>query len=272
MKKIFLLTIVSSILFSCATDDNIDRQILPVIVFNGNITLKTQAEVDAIGAQGYNVINGYLNIGDRSTETNVPVPSDITDLSPLSSIVSVTRQVEIQSNPMLTSLDGLSNLSVVSGLIINDNENLTSLDGLTNLKGIDSNQILTGQSIFSGGVISLLDNPSLTSIEALNSITPQIISRVSINNTGLSSLQGLENITGIATLLIIDNDNLASLAALQGLSAVGNTVFIFRNDILSDYCILQTPLQNNTDLMIYNVSENQFNPTQQNIIDGDCSE
>ncbi|WP_298516189.1 hypothetical protein [uncultured Kordia sp.] len=271
MKKIFLLSIVTSILFSCATDD-LDQQILPVIVFNGNIILKTQADVDAVGAQGYNVINGYLNIGDRSTETNVPEPSDITDLSPLSSITSVVRQVEIQSNPMLTSLDGLSNLAVASGLIINDNENLTSLDGLTNLKRIESNQILTGQSIFSGGVISLLDNPALTSIEALNSITPQVISRVSIKNTGLASLQGLENISSVATLLVIDNDNLASLAALQGLSTIGNTVFIFRNDILTDYCILQTPLQNNSQLMIYNVSENQFNPTQQNIIDGDCSE
>ena len=271
MKKIFLVTILSFVTFGCSVD-NSDVQTLPVIVFNENLILRTQADVDAFGAQRYDVINGYLNIGDRWTENHIPVPSDITDLSPLHTIISVTRQVEIQSNPLLTSLEGLSSLSVASGLVINDNENLTSLDGLTNFKAIDGNSFLSRQTIYSGGVISLLNNLSLTSIEALNNINPQVISRVSINNTGLSTLEGLEKITSVASLNVINNDNLISLEALEGLASINNTVFIFGNDLLSNYCILQTPLQNNSVLAIYNVSENQFNPTQQNIIDGDCSQ
>ncbi|AXG71287.1 receptor L domain protein [Kordia sp. SMS9] len=270
MKKIVLLAIVTSLFFSCATDDAI--RTLPVLVFQGNLVLKTQAEVNAFGAQGYNVIDGALYIGDPFVETNTPVPSDITDLSPLNTITSVVRQLEIQSNPLLTSLNGLSNLSVVSGLIVNDNENLTSLDGLSGLHFIEGNSILTGQNVFIGGVISLLDNPSLTSVEGLSNINPQVLSRVSVNTTGLASLAGLENITNVATLQIINNDNLASLAALQGLSGIDTTVFIFNNDILTNYCILQAPLQNNPELTIYNVSENQFNPTLQNIIDGNCSQ
>ncbi len=270
MKKIVLLSILTSFLMSCDTDDTI--RTLPVIVYQGNLILKTQADVNAFGAQGYNVIDGALYIGDPSTEANTPVPSDITDLSPLHTITSVVRQLEIQSNPLLTSLQGLSNITVVSGLVVNANENLTSLDGLTNLSIIEGNSILTGQAVFTGGVISLLDNPSLTSVEGLSSINPQVLSRVSINNTGLTSLTGLENITNVATLQIINNDNLTSLAALQGLSGIDTTVFIFGNAILTDYCILQTPLQNNAEISIYNVSENQFNPTLQNIIDGDCSE
>lgn len=271
MKKISLCTMLSFILFGCSVD-NSDFQTIPVIVLQGNVILRTQADVDAIGAQGYNVINGYLNIGDRWAEDHIPVPSDITDLSPLNTIISVTRQVEIQSNPMLTSLDGLSQLSVASGLIVNDNENLTSLDGLTNFRAIDGNSFVSRQTVYSGGVISLLNNASLTSIEALNNISPQVLNSVSINSTGLASLQGLEKITSVSTLQVINNDNLISLAALEGLSAISNTVFIFGNDQLSNYCILQAPLLTNSSLEIYNVSENQFNPTQQNIIDGDCSQ
>lgn len=272
MKKISLFLILSSFVFGCVTDDEIDPEVLPVNIFQGNLILRTQADVNAFGAQGYDVINGALYIGDPSTEMNVPVPSDITDLSPLHTIINVTRQLEIQSNPLLTSLNGLSSLSVVSGLIVNDNENLTSLDGLTRLKSIESNQILTGQSLFIGGVISLLNNPSLTSIEGLSTILPQVVSRISVNNSGLTSLKGLENITNVGTLQIINNDNLTTLAALEGLLGIDTTVFIFNNDMLTNYCILQTPLQNNPELSIYNVSENQFNPTLQNIIDGDCSQ
>jgi hypothetical protein len=126
--------------------------------------------------------------------------------------------------------------------------------------------------VYSGGVISLLNNASLTSIEALNNINPQTLNSVSINSTGLASLQGLEKITSVSTLQVINNDQLTSLAALEGLSAINNTVFIFGNDLLNNYCILQASLQNGGMLEIYNVSENQFNPTQQNIVDGDCSE
>lgn len=270
MKKIVLLFIATTFLFSCSTDDTIET--LPVIVFQGNLVLKTQADVNAFGAQGYNVINGALYIGDPSTGTNTPVPSDITDVSPLNTITSVVRQLEIQSNPLLTSLNGLSNITVASGVIVNDNESLTSLDGLASLRLIDGNSILTESTVFIGGVISLVDNPVLTSIEGLSSINPQVISRVSINNTGLASLAGLGNITNVATLQIINNDSLTSLASLQGLSGIDTTVFIFNNAVLTNYCILQTPLQDNPELSIYNVSENQFNPSLQDIIDGNCSE
>lgn len=268
MKKIVLILPLFLLIFGCSADDSI--RTAPAIVFNGNLVLKTQAEVDAIGTQGYNVISGTLVIGDFFTGTNTPVPSDIVDLTPLSTITSVGRQIEIQSNPLLTSLDGLSNVRVASGLIIRDNQNLTSLDGLTNFTTVDFNPILTGQTFFSGGAIALIDNPALTSIEALSTINPQDIHEVTIKNTGLASLEGLENLTEITRLQIIDNDNLTSLTALEGLTSVENTVFIFGNGSLSDYCTLQAPLQNNLDLTIYNVFDNQFNPTFQNIIDGDC--
>ncbi|MEM6718884.1 MAG: hypothetical protein AAF611_06205 [Bacteroidota bacterium] len=270
MKKIFVLVFLVIAIVGCSSDDTIRTP--PVIVFQGNLVIRTQAEVNAIGAQGYNVINGSLHIGDVASDTTPAEPSDITDLSPLSTITSITRQLEIQSNPELTSLNGFSNLAVVSGLVINDNETLTSLDGLTSLSRIDGNTILTAQTFLSGGLISLSNNPALTSISGLSSINPQVIFQISIDKTGLTTLDGLENINSITRLNITSNNSLISLEALEGLENIRNTVFIFNNDMLVNYCTLQTPLQNNQELSIYNVSDNQFNPTQQNIIDGNCSQ
>ncbi|MEM6686845.1 MAG: hypothetical protein AAF617_13760 [Bacteroidota bacterium] len=270
MKKIFLLVILASFIVGCSADDSIRNP--PSIVFPGNLVLRTQADVNAVGAQGYNVIAGALFIGDVANSNNTPTPSDITDLSPLSTITSVGRQIQIQSNPQLTSLDGLSNLAVVSGLIISDNEALTSLDGISNLSGIDRNTILTGQTFVSGGMISITDNPALTSIESLSSINKQVIAEVTVRNSSLTSLAGLENLTRIGRLNIVNNETLTSLDALESLVEIGSTVLIFRNNALTNYCSLQPSLQNNTNLLIYNVYDNQFNPTQQQIIDGNCIE
>jgi hypothetical protein len=236
-------------------------------VYQGNLILKTQADVDAIGTQGYNVINGSLSIGDRFTDaTTPPVPSDITDLSPLITLTQVTRQIEIQNNPMLTSLDGLSNLAVVAGLVINNNENLTSLEGMDNLSSISGSVIFSGQNILNGGLISIFNNPALTSVETLSSINPQTLFLIDINGTGLTSLNGLENIAEVSRLNIVNNDNLTSLEALSGLTAVDDTVFISGNETLANYCILQQPLQDNPLLSVYNVIDNQFNSIQHNKI------
>jgi hypothetical protein len=146
------------------------------------------------------------------------------------------------------------------------------LAGLDNLRSISGNVIFSGQSILNGGVISLFNNPALTSVEALSSINPQTLFLMEINGTGLTSLNGLENIVEVSQLTIVNNDNLTSLGDLEGLTAVDDTVFISGNETLTNYCILQQPLQNNPLLTVYNVLDNQFNPTQQNIIDGNCSE
>ncbi|MBC8755042.1 hypothetical protein H2O64_10190 [Kordia sp. YSTF-M3] len=270
MKKILLFTMLLSILVSCTSDNNV--QPAPILVFQGDLILRSQADVVAYGAQGYNVINGYLNIGDRSSDDQPIIPSDITDLSPLSSIIQVTKQIEIQSNPLLTSLSGLENLASVAGIVINSNDNMTSLNGLEGITTITDAPFPTGQVQLSGGVIAIFDNPSLASMEALGNITPQTLQQVSINDNGVTSLDGLESITSISSLGIVNNDALTSLDALQGLVTIESAIYIAGNDNLTNYCILQAPLQSNTSLSIFNVLNNQFNPTQQNIIDGNCSQ
>lgn len=270
MKKLVLFTFLLSLFFGCTPDNNV--QPAPLIVYNGDVILRSQADVDAFGTQGYTVINGFLNIGDRWSDDHTPVPSDIVDLTPLNSLEQIAAHIEVQSNPQLTSLSGLENIHTVAGLVISQNENLASLEGLEGLTSISGTIFYSGQTFFNGGAIALFENPALTSIEALGNITPQTLASISINTSGLTSLAGLETIVEVSSLYVVNNDALTSLASLEGLTTVNSTVFITRNDQLTDYCVLQTPLGTNPNLTIYNVLDNQFNPTQQNIISGNCSQ
>jgi hypothetical protein len=87
----------------------------------GNITLSTQAEVDAFSC---NEITGNLTISG----------ADINDLSPLSSLTSVGGILYIAYNDALTNLDGLSSLTSVGDfLAISDNSALDEFCGLYEL-------------------------------------------------------------------------------------------------------------------------------------------
>src|SRR5690606_33815833 len=75
-------------------------------VFDGRIWLKTQAELDAFGANNYTHITGQLVIGTRY-ELDF---SDITDLSSLTSLISIGENLFIAGNENLANLNGLHNL------------------------------------------------------------------------------------------------------------------------------------------------------------------
>ena len=77
--------------------------------FNGNLVLATQQEVDEFGAFGFTSINGSLTIGSEENYT------DITSLSPLSSIVYIGDNLTIVGNENLTSLQALSSITNVQG-------------------------------------------------------------------------------------------------------------------------------------------------------------
>lgn len=111
---------------------------------NGSIFLKTQADVDALGAQGCAVIAGKLAI-DFST---------ITNLDGLGSITTIWEDLRIVANDRLTNIDGLYNLRWVGdGVRIEDNDRLTNLDGLA--------------SLYRSGSMFIKSNPWLGNLDGL---------------------------------------------------------------------------------------------------------
>jgi hypothetical protein len=77
------------------------------------------------------------------------------------------------------------------------------------------------------------DETDLNLLKDYTSIAEDLV----IRNTGLTSLQGLEQISNAGTINIFGNSNLTSLNGMEGLTAV-NGIYITRNPVLTDIMAL----------------------------------
>ncbi len=347
MKKLFLLFSFLSVLVSCENESITEELLQPSCenIFVGNVTLATQAEVDEFGILGYCSIEGNLTIG---AEFNVFVDSDITSISELNSLRTVSDTLNIRYNPGLSNVIGMENLETlrvlnlhrninlinidafeningqVSSITISENLDLTDLSGLDNitsisgqlnilgnlnvisLEGLDnlrtigslllsSNTSLTSATDLQGSIITeslviqgcnfsslegisvnnqlallaLNISGTITSIDALSNLTG--IDYLLINEMdGLNSLEALNNLESVTELSVWQNDNLISLNGLNNLQSAEN-ISITNNQELINYCALENLFSNGTygDIIIEN---NTYNPTIQNIVDGNCEE
>ncbi|MEO9893369.1 MAG: hypothetical protein ABJF52_12650, partial [Aurantibacter sp.] len=240
--------------------------------YNGSAVLTSQAEVNLFGSQG-----GALGFNKITENLIIYNSTDITDLSPLSSLTSVGGLV-IENNTALTNLNGLQNITTVGGFVgtlgleIRINNNLTDISGLsgvllvTDYVYIEQNPLLTSlnglqltnigaalrisdnnnlanlnglQNMVSAGSIELLRNPVLTDLSSLSGIQ-QIPSDVIITeNLSLTTLNGLQ-FTSADRVIINGNNSLINLSGLQNLVSVTNILQIILNPQLTDLSALNT--------------------------------
>ncbi len=153
----------------------------------------------------------------------------------------------IITNPVLTGLTGLENVTFIGGhLWIKYNDTLTSLSGLDNITSIGGNlniyendamTSLTGlENVTSiGGDLWIKYNNALTGLSGLDNVT-SIWGYLSIkNNAAMTSLTGLENVTSIGGYLSIQNNAaITSLTGLNNIYAVSiSNLYITDNSSLS---------------------------------------
>lgn len=211
-------------------------------ITGSTITVRTQGDVELLGSNNYSDINGDLIIGDLlNINGTFPTSTNINDLSPLSELTQVIKLV-INNNNSLKNLNGLSNLQVVNGdLFIGQGD------------GIE------------GGNSSLNDISALSNIESLNGTL------IIFNNDNLNNLNGLESLESVGRHLVIaNNDNLNSLNGLESLRTVGQNLEIYSNGNLSNLCALQSLSKNNGVSGYYRIENNNFNPTNTDLINGFC--
>jgi hypothetical protein len=141
------------------------------------------------------------------------------DIAALSGCTEIDGYLYIESTD-LTSLTGLEGLTSVSGAVdIYNNPQLTSLNALNNLTSVDA--------------LRIRDNNALTSLSGLNNITSVRNLEISRNNV-LTSLNGLEGITSVSNYILISwNDVLTNLCALNNVILSGNELHIYENLLLS---------------------------------------
>ena len=231
--------------------------------FTGNVFLRTQADIEIFGAHQYTEIVGSLKIGEPYFDTN------IFDLSPLSTLTRIsvpssnpnlgTGRLRIHA-PNITNLEGLNNITSLNGLAIEYCTNLEDISALSNLETI-------GGTDNGWEFLSIVGNLSLESLEGLNNLE-------SIGELNSNIYFGL--ILGYNPLI----ENLDALSNLMAVHGIINTrVYVscgpscdaeIGNINLTDFCGLQNLFTNG----IYgevDISGNAYNPTVQDIIDGNCS-
>ncbi|GEQ84936.1 hypothetical protein ULMS_04440 [Patiriisocius marinistellae] len=199
--------------------------------FNAIVTLTSQSNIDAFFSEGWSKISGFI--------IEEEVDGDITDLSAMSSLLEIGEAgatvtvVDIKNNSSLQGLEGLHNVTTIGGGIV-------------------------------------LSNNALIDISALGNLT--IIDRLGIGSEPLTNLNGLNNVTTITDALSIGGNNqLTSLEDLGSLTSIGNMVLINSNDSLQNYCSLTTALASVDNSYDYNAFGNAFNPTLEDLQNGNCS-
>ena len=172
---------------------------------------------------------------------------------------------------------------VYDGDLILDSQEAIDVFGLFNY--IEINGSLT---------INDIDDFNIVSLQPLNSIEKVYDIFKIVSNKGLESLQGLNNLTTTASFIIQDNEVLTSLEGLDELSFTAGEVFYIANNNslvslaglenlnhatwlgisfnsqLEDFCALGNFIAGG-DYTQFSTFENSFNPTAQDIIDGNCS-
>lgn len=192
--------------------------------------------------------------------------NDIVDLSRLSSLNQIftstpdetTGWLRISVNN-LVSLNGLQNITSVNGLKINNCYQIVDLLGLNALQNIGGNP-----NIYQ--TLDIHSNTELTSLEGLNNLSSiglsGYISYIRFGgNPKLLNLNALSSLNEINSAFYFDTVVLYSVEDVRG------------NDILSDFCGVQGLFNSgNFDSENINISYNAYNPTVQDIIDGNCSQ
>ena len=209
--------------------------------------------MNAFGANCYSEVNGTLSIGISLGDASSGIVSDVTDLSPLSSIRIINGYLRIENNANLTSLNGLQLLEINSAGL--------NADGLS----IEPSGILIGNN-------DLLTN--FNGLESLQSINGELYA---FHNDNLKDLVGLTNLTSVSNVLLTANDEMTSLDGMPNITNMNTFhagTFIFDitipgNDNLTDFCGIEYIIQNISDLDFF-AFLNAYNPTKQDILNGLC--
>jgi len=306
MKKIKLLALLTIMLIAvngCKKEKEEESQKI--------IYLQTQQEVDEFGAKNIvNYTEGSIIIGAKSYNDDEPMNTSITNLNALSSLKSVSGKLAIYKTVNLTNLNGLNNFEEAKGeddnfdkytplnisIDIDGNTGLTDISALNNLKKATTIFIGNNPNLLSLFSINpnqiyrmvIQNNDSLTDLNGLQNINTLL--SVSINsNENLINLNGLNNLTNIGGqniddifyINIIGNPKLENLDGLSNLtnivvrnsSIVLDGIHIKNNAVLTDFCGLSTAINNinNYSVFQYEVLNNAYNPTLQDLLNNNCS-
>lgn len=173
--------------------------------FVGDMTLSTQAEVVAFGANNYTKVTG-----------NLTIEGTVESLVPLRALQRVSGTVLIHETTLLESLDGLQclwqvgvTLEITGNLALVSIAQLQSLKTVAEFLSIYLNPLLVEfgsfASVCSLNNVAIFSNDALTSINAFNSCKLKTVSEVEMRNMNLlTSICAFKHVTSCDNMYVCE--------------------------------------------------------------------
>jgi hypothetical protein len=128
--------------------------------------------------------------------------SGVTSLAPLSHVRAVSGNLAVTFTNKLTSLHGLEQLESVQTLALVDNLRLDDICQLSQLRSAEN--------------VAIVKMPALRSLTGLSGLGT--LNRLTLQETGLYALSGMENLKHVQTLKLLQNRELINVGGLNGLA------------------------------------------------------
>lgn len=250
-----------------ANDINNLRSLQTLQSIGGDFIIKRGSAIEnMMGLENLEMVEGRISIEGAFLET----------LDGLESLTTAGDGISIEGRDTLISIDGLSSLESSVGIWIRGQ--IPDVNGLANLTFVDFLVISSPQLSSLVGLeqinnfsrLSIGAGIGLTDLTGLSSDLFQI-GNLTIANSGISNLDDLTGLTELGEINLYGNSNLENLDALENLTIRLREISISNNSNLRDFCGLRNTLTNYGIPAFYDVSDNLYNPTGEQIVDGDCS-
>ena len=204
------------------------------VVSNSTFTI----EADDQNCTGFFIANSQAELNDFNPNCttwngSITLSGNITDLSPLSNLDVITGVLQFEE-VVISSLSQLSGLQQVGSFFLFNNNFLVSLEGAENVLVTDAIQVIGNNNLDD---LDNMPNPSgsLNNFTVANNISMDNIFGAAVfngnfpnltlvvdQNPVLTSLDGLQNITGLQTISIANNPFLEDCCAIFELLESGN--------------------------------------------------
>ncbi|WP_115461596.1 hypothetical protein [Winogradskyella aurantiaca] len=220
---------------------------------------------------------GFPDIERISGRLDISYNQNLQSLEGLNTIETIEEVLSLNLNPSLSTLVGLDNLNNIESLVINENNSLNNISGIENLDQleylyINRNQNLTDISAIIGlnriTSLAIHANPQLNTLPSFTGTLEMEYLEIAYEN-GFQSLHGLESIVNVFEISLFQT-NLMTLDGLDNLNTITN-LYINQNQFLSDYCALTNLLSNGNGPQSYSFFQNAFDPTIEDLLNGNCN-
>ncbi len=265
-------------------------QALHTIGNSGFSILGNHSMIDVQGLDSLTMIEGDLNIGGENSIASLSGFSTLNNIGGDLTIGSFVQIIFPVPYPgpyyvnSFTNLDGLHNVNSLGGsLRIGWCYSLSDISAIQSLlTEINGDLYLTQLSMSNFDAFQ-----NLTAIHGNFQFGEQNLNyEVSLyfgGNHNIIDFNGFTNLSFIqGDLIIVENPELISLDGLEALTTIGGDITIQDNGSLTDYCALTSVINNGLqgeylpedydNPYYYGSYNNAYNPSQQDIINGNCSQ